>query len=231
MTQGQVELCKMIIIANNTFHFIFSSGNGKFGIIQTSIQQPIHLSIFQLWCYRQGTLWLLFLLPGNLRAFQMTIVLSTLQEASHTSWGDHATSITSTNVTHTHTHSFRDVSLVKGSHCSFCRLELLWSVSVYDSVLVLLIWSNTFSVYVLPPVWFLRIVTHLHCSTLASLLLDPNTVLGPMNLQRKHTRGQSQTNNHQLWLLNTQTAQTSNISIKFRTHSVVENNQEVGLKM
>lgn len=30
-------------------------------------------------------------------------------------------------------------------------------------------------------------VTHLHCSTLASLLLEPNTVLGPMNLQRKPT--------------------------------------------
>lgn len=36
-------------------------------------------------------------LPGNLRAFQMTIVLSTLQEASQTSWGDHDTSITSVN--------------------------------------------------------------------------------------------------------------------------------------
>lgn len=33
-----------------------------------------------------------------------------------------------------------------------------------------------------PPVWLLKMVTHLHCSTLASLLLDPNTVLGPMNL-------------------------------------------------
>lgn len=33
-----------------------------------------------------------------------------------------------------------------------------------------------------PPVWFLRMVTHLHCSTLANLLLDPNTVLGPMRL-------------------------------------------------
>lgn len=37
----------------------------------------------------------LCLLPGNLRAFQMTMVLSTLQEANHTSWGDQATSITS----------------------------------------------------------------------------------------------------------------------------------------
>lgn len=39
--------------------------------------------------------------PGNFRAFQMTIVLSTLQEASHMSWGDQATSITSK---HTHVH-------------------------------------------------------------------------------------------------------------------------------
>lgn len=41
---------------------------------------------------------------------------------------------------------------------------------------------------VLPPVWFLRMVTHLHCSTLASLLLDPNTVLGPMNLLQEANR-------------------------------------------
>ena len=33
--------------------------------------------------------------PGNFTAFQMTTVLSTLQEASQASWGDHATSITS----------------------------------------------------------------------------------------------------------------------------------------
>lgn len=33
-------------------------------------------------------------------------------------------------------------------------------------------------------------VTHLHCSTLASLLLDPNTVLGPMNLQTNKTEAQ-----------------------------------------
>jgi len=34
----------------------------------------------------------------------------------------------------------------------------------------------------LPPEWLLRIDTHLHCSTLVSLLLEPNTVLGPMYL-------------------------------------------------
>lgn len=53
----------------------------------------------------------------------------------------------------------------------------------------------------LPPVWFLRMVTHLHCSTLASLLLDPNTVLGPMNLQTNKTEAQARSttvsNNHE----------------------------------
>lgn len=49
----------------------------------------------------------------------------------------------------------------------------------------------------LPPVWFLRMVTHLHCSTLASLLLDPNTVLGPMNLQTNKNRSTNQVNNHE----------------------------------
>lgn len=36
----------------------------------------------------------------------------------------------------------------------------------------------------LPPEWLLRIDTHLHCSTLVSLLLEPNTVLGPMYLMK-----------------------------------------------
>lgn len=45
-------------------------------------------------------------------------------------------------------------------------------------------YTYSFFVAVLPPVWFLRIVTHLHCSTLANLLLDPNTVLGPINLHK-----------------------------------------------
>lgn len=93
-------------------------------------------------------------LPGNLRAFQMTMVLSTLQEANQTSWGDHDTSITSVNNKKT-------------------------------SVTSLFFYTCSFFVDILPPVWFLRIVTHLHCSTLASLLLDPNTVLGPINLQSR----------------------------------------------
>lgn len=47
----------------------------------------------------------------------------------------------------------------------------------------------------LPPVWFLRMVTHLHCSTLANLLLEPNTVLGPINLQTNPN--ESVSNNHE----------------------------------
>lgn len=90
--------------------------------------------------------------PGNLRAFQMTMVLSTLQEASQTSWGDHDTSITSVN------------NKMSVTSLCFCNCSFFVGAS--------------------PPVWFLRIVTHLHCSTLASLLLDPNTVLGPINLQK-----------------------------------------------
>lgn len=39
----------------------------------------------------------------------------------------------------------------------------------------------------LPPEWLLRIDTHLHCSTLVSLLLEPNTVLGPMYLIKIET--------------------------------------------
>lgn len=38
-----------------------------------------------------------------------------------------------------------------------------------------------------PPEWLLRIDTHLHCSTLVSLLLEPNTVLGPMYLIKTET--------------------------------------------
>lgn len=94
-----------------------------------------------------------FLPPGNLRAFQMTMVLSTLQEASHTSWGDHATSITSANT---------------AEH---------WAPEADG--------SNMAAGGGVPPVWFLRMVTHLHCSTLASLLLEPNTVLGPISLRRQ----------------------------------------------
>lgn len=60
-------------------------------------------------------------------------------------------------------------------------IDHLFSPSVYTCF-------SVFCVCVLPPVWFLRMVTHLHCSTLASLLLDPNTVLGPMNLPMKQNQ-------------------------------------------
>lgn len=55
-------------------------------------------------------------LPGNLRAFQMTMVLSTLQEASQTSWGDHDTSITS--VKNKKRQSY---------HCFSIHIEFLWA--------------------------------------------------------------------------------------------------------
>lgn len=44
----------------------------------------------------------------------------------------------------------------------------------------------------LPPEWLLRIDTHLHCSTLVSLLLEPNTVLGPMYLVKIEKKNSSQ---------------------------------------
>lgn len=52
----------------------------------------------------------------------------------------------------------------------------------YFSIYSIQIYSTPFH---LPPEWLLRIETHLHCSTLASLLLEPNTVLGPMYLVKK----------------------------------------------
>lgn len=69
------------------------------------------------------------------------------------------------------------------------------------------------TLFALPPVWFLRMVTHRHCSTFASLLLDPKTVLGPMNLQRKYTNTHSHNQaDHQLSLVKRGTEQTLNIS-------------------
>lgn len=40
----------------------------------------------------------------------------------------------------------------------------------------------------LPPEWLRRMETQRHCSTLASLPLEPNTVLGPMYLRERGVR-------------------------------------------
>ena len=65
-----------------------------------------------------GCVW--SVLPGNFRAFQMTMVLSTLQEANHTSWGDHATSITSGTGTHKHVGFWWQNTLEKVSFMCVC---------------------------------------------------------------------------------------------------------------